>query len=345
MSSGNTGNSFVIQNGASGTISDLNIGVGGTSAQNNSVTFTGSGTTVDVTGSSEIRLLNGGTNGNELMFSDGVSVNAASTVIENTNGDGENTFTMSGGTASVLDVQVDGNNNVVVSGGDLNIGGSFTAGSGGSNIDFSGGTITAAGSSLADGITVGDGNNATTATYVLDGGSHIADGPGITLNSDGVLKGTGTVLGGGVTTAANSVVAPGNSIGTLTIDGTLDTTAGAVFEIELDAGFNADSLDIDTWEASGAGTDSLVFDFIDLGGAEAGTYTIATFNNENGLTLDKLTEGNTPNGFSGDFVLNANSLEYDVNAIPEPLSAGFLGAVALSVAVIARRRRSASARV
>jgi len=345
-----TGNSLTVADGATAnfnnaiaTAARIRIGLG-VNSDDTSATFTGAGTTVN-TNADQIQLVNGGVLGNRLTVADGATLNATSATISNgesSAGSGNNAFTVTGGTANVADITVAHQNNVTVSGGTLNISGEFLSTTGGSDISFTGGTISAGSTAFAliDGFTVGDGSDATIAIYHLNGGTHEVSGTGITLASDGVLSGTGTVTVGNVTTSASSVLSPGNSIGTLTIGTTLDTSAGAIFNIELGAGFTSDLLDLGTWEATGAAADSLVFNFIDLGGAVEGTYTLATFDDGNGLELGQFAEGSTLAGLSGSFILNANSLEYSL--IPEPLSAGVLGMSVLGMALFARRRTRAT---
>ncbi|MDC0598319.1 autotransporter domain-containing protein [Gammaproteobacteria bacterium] len=58
-----------------------------------------------------------------------------------------------------------------------------------------------------------------------------------TVNSSGTLSGTGTV---GVVTLNGGTIAPGNSIGTLSLTGDIDFSSGGVYQVEVDAAGNSD---------------------------------------------------------------------------------------------------------
>ena len=73
----------------------------------------------------------------------------------------------------------------------------------------------------------------------VDGGLHVngvLDSPIVSIGQDGMLGGTGTVIG---TVTNNGTIAPGNSIGTLTVNGDVTFTPGSRFEVEL--GFDGGS--------------------------------------------------------------------------------------------------------
>lgn len=108
----------------------------------------------------------------------------------------------------------------------------------------------------------------------------LSDTSGVTVKSGANLGGTG--MARNVTIENGGVLAPGNSIGTLTIDGTLVLLAGSKLEIEIDDSGNSDELDV-----SGAAT---------LGGvlhvkAATGTYEI-------GDRYDFLTAASVTGDFS-----------------------------------------------
>lgn len=117
-------------------------------------------------------------------------------------------------------------------------------------------------------ITIGD---AGSSNAVLD-----ATADGFTLGADQTLGGIGRILASGQTITASGTVAPGNSTGTLEIDGgTLALHADSRFEFELGLTsdlislFNLATLDL------GNGVIGLSdFNFSDAGGFGAGTYTL-----------------------------------------------------------------------
>lgn len=68
---------------------------------------------------------------------------------------------------------------------------------------------------------------------------------GVTFNTDSHLSGAGTVSAGAAgTTTMNGTIAPGNSIGTLTIFGNYVQNAGSTYEVEIDAAGNSDLIDV-----------------------------------------------------------------------------------------------------
>ena len=92
-----------------------------------------------------------------------------------------------------------------------------------------------------------------------------------TVASTGRLDGTGRVIGN---LTNNGVVAPGNSIGTLTVQGNYVHNAGSVLEIEFDASGGIDLLAVTGTATLNGGT----LRFISLGGTEGngGTFLTAT---------------------------------------------------------------------
>lgn len=343
--SGSSQNSIMIQGGSSltangavpsATTNRILIGAAnGTDQQ--SITITGTGS--NLTTNTEILAVgNAGTStNNSLTVSNGGMLNAVGANVTLTGNNNNNAFTVSGGTANVKKVTVQLFNDVIVTAnGVLNIGsGGFVFGTNG-QLDFSSGEISSQATTNANlAMVIGDGVG-DSATYRLNGGTHNMGAGGMSLSSDGILAGTGSVTAGTVTTlAGGSTIAPGNSIGTITIDSTLNTSAGATFDFEWDAGLTSDLLDLGTWITTGAANGSQVFNFTDLGGATNGIYTLATFTTGTGLDINQFAVGSLPVGLSGNFILNSNSLQF--NAIPEPTSAVLVGLAAL--ALLATRRR------
>jgi len=82
-----------------------------------------------------------------------------------------------------------------------------------------------------------------------------------TVASGATLDGTGRIVGNLVN---NGTVAPGNSIGTLTVQGNYTQNAGSVLEIEFDANGNIDLLDVTGNAVLNGGT----IRFVGIGGAE-----------------------------------------------------------------------------
>ena len=97
---------------------------------------------------------------------------------------------------------------------------------------------------------LGAGRLSYTGTGTLSGLTNIAAGTlavngalansAVTVQSGGALGGNGTV--GAVDVLAGGTVAPGNSIGTLTVNGTFAQTAGSTYQVEVDPNSNAADL-------------------------------------------------------------------------------------------------------
>jgi uncharacterized protein with beta-barrel porin domain len=112
------------------------------------------------------------------------------------------------------------------------------------------------------------------SNFAIDAGS-VRVNQVITANtnvaSGASLDGTGRIIG---TLTNNGTVAPGNSIGTLTVQGNYVHNSGSVLEIEFDANGNIDLLAVTGTASLNGGT----LRFVSLGGAEGsgGTFLTAT---------------------------------------------------------------------
>ncbi|MDR6887750.1 outer membrane autotransporter protein/filamentous hemagglutinin family protein [Variovorax sp. 3319] len=90
----------------------------------------------------------------------------------------------------------------------------------------------------------GDGS-AYTGTFTVDSGAFSVNGTlggRMVVGSGAMLKGTGNV--GSTTLAAGATAAPGNSIGTLRVNGDLVFQPGSAYHVELDAAGHSDRIDV-----------------------------------------------------------------------------------------------------
>ncbi len=165
------------------------------------------------------------------------------------------------------------------------------------------------------------GANTYTGTTSVGGGTLRVNGSldaasAVTVTG-GDLGGSGTI-GGSVTVAAAGNVAPGASAGTLTIGGGLDISAMAAgtgklkFELDALAGTN-DLLAVGgalTLGAGDLGIDNLAI--TNLGGLQAGTYTLITSTGLSGTVNGAVAEIAT--GFNGQLQVSGNNLQLVVTA-------------------------------
>lgn len=121
-----------------------------------------------------------------------------------------------------------GPNNLSTSVSGSIVDGGASGGTGGSLVKAGAGTLTLSGTA-----------NTYTGTTTVNAGtlavnSSIVSSSGVTVNSGGTLGGTGTVPG--VRVGSGGTLAPGNSIGTLTVQGNLAFGAGSTYAVEVSRG-------------------------------------------------------------------------------------------------------------
>src|SRR5690606_13626384 len=106
-----------------------------------------------------------------------------------------------------------------------------------------------------------------TGATTVSGGTLVVNGSlagTVTVGAGTTLGGAGS-FGGGITN--NGILAPGNSIGTMTVTGPMNVGAGATYRVEVNAAGHADRIDV-TGTATLNGTVQAV--------PEAGTYAFQT---------------------------------------------------------------------
>jgi outer membrane autotransporter protein len=155
-------------------------------------------------------------------------------------------------------------------------------------------------------------NTYTGATTVNGGGlvvnGSIADSSSVTVNG-GFVGGTGTLPS---TTIAGGALAPGNSIGTITVQGNLTFTSAGTYAVELGPTSVERDLTIVTGTAALAGKVApSAFGGLLVPGT---TYTILTAGSRTG-TFGSVDESTLPGGFNA-------SLSYAGNTVQITLSAG-----------------------
>jgi len=253
-------------------------------------------------------------------------------------------FNNSGDGKVVLGGSISSNSNSLgFSGGDFDVQGSITGAS--SLLKEGNGTLTLAGANTYSGDT-------TVRTGALIVNGTLASTSGVVVETAGTLKGSGSI-GGDLTVTSGGILAPGNSPGVLTVDGTTTYAIGSIFEWELDTaksdpetnrGIAYDGLNTTAVTGSGAifmilltGTQDFGDSFWkqdrawnDIFKSADGNQTLSDWASVFSGGFQYSYNGKTvaPTS-SGSFALAGNSLTW--SAVPEPSNAlaGLLAAAAL----------------
>jgi len=192
--------------------------------------------------------------------------------------------------------------------GTINIAGrGFYVGTLNTDTTFSGNVIGAGGgmAKVGTGTLTLTGANTHTAGTLISSGRLIVDGSlssFVLINGGATLGGSGSV--GHVTASANGIVAPGNSIGTLNINGNYVAEAGSIYEVEVNDAGASDLLNITGTATLNGGTVRVL--------AEAGTYAPSTTYTI--LTAGGGVTGNYSNATSN-FAFLRPTLSYDPNNV------------------------------
>lgn len=159
----------------------------------------------------------------------------------------------------------------------------------------------------------------------------------------GSLMGSGTISGP-VLLGAGATVNPGNSPGTLTVNGNFTSSGNLVFEI---AGLGAGQFDV--LKINGAATfngGNVAFDFLGGFNAVAGNgWDFLLANSYSGQNTLAFTFSGLSAGLEGNVSYNANGWHLNianVSAVPEPAAAWYFAAGMLCLLGVMRRRNAAS---
>jgi fibronectin-binding autotransporter adhesin len=155
------------------------------------------------------------------------------------------------------------------------------------------------------------GNSTYTGTTSVNGGTLLVNGNNsaatgaVSIASGATLGGTGTI-GGAITN--NGTIAPGASVGTLSVNANVTDGANSHWAIEL-SGTSADQLAV-TGDIDLSAVDSL-----DVTGAGSGSsWIIGTYTGSLTGTFDTVTSGYTVSYTGGNITLNATGLPGDFNS-------------------------------
>jgi hypothetical protein len=207
-------------------------------------------------------------------------------------------------------------------------------------VQFNGGTLRSAGTTVSNGVLFIVGNGTQSATLDLLGGTH-SFANGLTISSNATLTGEGTLLTP-LTISSGGTLSAGHSPGQLTLSNTVTLAGGATFLVEM-AGY-----------AAGTGYDQLVVTGALTNNNATLIVSLLSFTPTNGsqfVIIDNalsmvgtflgVPEGSTNNFGSGTpfaitYVGGADNKDVVLTTIPEPSS---LLLVAGGLALLLRRRR------
>ena len=169
-----------------------------------------------------------------------------------------------------------------------------------------------------------------------------------TVGASQTVKGIGSIAGNVATAAATTVIAPGNSAGTLTFSNNLNLAAGGTFQMELGSaatpGTTYDKVAIGGVFTGSTNALDINFEFTNLGGLQTNTpYTLLAFGSSSGLDYGDLEATVLPGVYSldssfgtGGWLIDGTSLQVQFTAVPEPTGAVLV--VAGLLCMVVRRR-------
>jgi len=166
------------------------------------------------------------------------------------------------------------------------------------------------------GTTILTATNAYTGSTMIDGGTLSVNGSitfsAVTVNAGGTLGGNGTV---GNTVINGGALAPGNSIGLLTVQGNLSFTAASSYMVEVSSA-NADRVNVTGAATLSSATVNASF-ALAAGSHVARQYTIVNAGGGISGTFGSVVSSNLPQGFK-------SSLSYDGNNVYLDLALSFI---------------------
>jgi T5SS/PEP-CTERM-associated repeat protein/autotransporter-associated beta strand protein len=296
---------LTIQNGGAVT-SVLGANIGRNSGSTGTVTVTGTGSSwtntdaivVGNSGAGTLTIQNGGTVSTGGML---VAIQAGSTGTLNI-GAASGQAAAAPGTLNVSSVAFGGGTGLIVF--------NHTA----SNYVFAPAVSGPGSVTVEAGTTILTANNTYTGATTVNGGllsvNGTSTGSAVTVNAGGTLGGTGTV---GSTTINGGTLAPGNSIGLLTVQGNLVFTAASSYMIEVSPA-NADRTNVTGTATLGGATVNASF--------AAGSYAIRSYDILHSASLN----GTTFSGVSSSNPNFAVSLSYTPTDVFLNLTGATLGA-------------------
>ncbi len=215
------------------------------------------------------------------------------------------------------------------------------------------------GTTIVSGINTYNGTTTVRAGRLdVDGTHGAASVVGAYAVNGGILGGNGAIRAGSgsavaIAATSSAMITGGASgiVGNLKLDG--GATTGAILSMAtgttftFDIGATADKISF--WNYAGAADfvrNNNLIDLADIGSAGVGTYTLFDFYSDGGTTptasgiTDGLALGVIPAGWSANLVFNSNSIDLQLNAVPEPATVALIATGLAAVTLFRRRRNS-----
>jgi fibronectin-binding autotransporter adhesin len=227
--------------------------------------------------------------------------------------------------------------------------GANTLTTGGDNTDTEfGGQISGSGNVIKSG--TGEwtltGNNTYSGATTVNAGSLLINGSlasaNVTIGAAGLLGGSG-VLSGDV--QINGTLSPGNSPGTLTLNGDVSFASGSAIALELGSLQDVIVFEGISQTLTSAGPITMAYT-LGAGFVAGQAYTIMDWSAATGFDasgFDIADFVGTPSGYTADYEMLGDSLTVTLTVVPEP-SALFLGLFAAAGLGLRRRTRGGSCR-
>ncbi len=240
---------------------------------------------------------------------------------------GANTYsggtTISGGMINFAALNNFGTGMITLAGGGLqwaagtttDVSSRLVLGAGGATLDTNGSNITFANGLTGTGGLTKQGNgilnlagaNTYTGPTAVNGGTLAVNGSltsNVTVGAGGTLGGNGTIAG---IVTNNGTLAPGNSIGTLNVSGSLVQGAGSIYQVEVNAAGQGDRINV-TGAPGTATINGGTVQVIAAAGSYGASTTYTILNATGGVT-------GTYTGVTSNFAFLTPSLAYDANNV------------------------------
>jgi T5SS/PEP-CTERM-associated repeat protein len=322
-------NQLTISN--AGVVANAHAIIGSDSlSQTNSAVVTGAGSLWQNNGSLIV-----GSNGSasRVTVTAGGTVTASNAVVGATTLSSGNSVTVSGGNLYATNAAGNGSLDVrrgtlALNSGTVMVNQLYLTNNASSVMNFSAGVLKTGGSTVSNTVTFLVGDGVQSATLDLLGGTHrFADG--LSISTNGHLIGNGDIIG---SVTNFSIIAPGHSVGALSITGDLALMSSSELDFELAGSGTNDHLDISGLLAIGGGLKLTLTD--GYTGNAGDTFDLFNF----GSTTGTFSQTNLP-ALGPGMAWNTDRLYTlgEIQIIPEP---GACSLLALGLAALARRHRS-----